>query len=389
MLTFANYRLPTSALALLRIWFAMGALLLGVAPDPSWMTNYPASFWRPAPGIGQLWGGVPPLSVIVGLRVVLLLALVALLVGWRTRFTSILVGVAGMTLSSIAYGFGKIDHLTLVLWAMAIFMSWSGWGNRWSLDERASREVPVAAWPIALAAAWYATGLATAGIVKYWGGWLGFDDQATYAYVVEYTYLHKSYGPLAPMLVGIEVPWAWEILDWATVTLELSPIFLLLRPTLLARAIALLMLFHISNALVLDINFAIFTLAYLPVLLLLFDDAVLDRACTYGENLVKKVVHLRRVALSAGLILAFVSWRGGLHLGIGDFLIPISLPVFVWLVKRDRLRVDGVPVGSVRAADGSGTGVVEEARQLPEGVPLPAAQLQMRLATHSFWLRLR
>ena len=335
MLSWRPYRLPEGGLALLRVWFSIGALTMGLVPDIAWMTHFPDSFWQPPPGVGQVWGGVPPLGVLVLIRAGLIVGLLALLVGWRTKATSILVGCVGIAISSIEYGFGKIDHGSTVVWVGLVVMGFSGWGNQLSVDRRSDRSVPPAAWPSAFVTAWFAVGLTTAAIEKLSNGWLDFSTQAVQNTVAKYTYVFDQYGPLAPRLLTIEGPWAWELMDWATVIIEIAPLFLLLRPSKLARFVPVLVSFHVVNVLVLDINFAIFTLAYLPVVLLLFDDQVLDRACGLIDQALRGRLVLRLAPIALGG-LALTAWMQvvGSSLGVLTFAIPFSLPLYVALVKR-------------------------------------------------------
>jgi hypothetical protein len=344
MLSYRQYRLPEGGLALLRVWFATGALTLGLVPDIAWTTRYPDSFWNPPPGLSQVWGSVPPLAVLVLIRAGLIVGLLALLVGWRTKATSILVGCVGIAISSVEYGFGKIDHGSTVLWVGLVVMGFSGWGNQLSIDRRSDRSVPPAAWPSAFVTAWFAVGLTTAAIEKLSNGWLDFSTQAVQNTVAQYTYVFNQYGPLAPKLLAIEGPWAWEPLDWATVIVELVPLLLLLRPSRLARFIPVLVSFHVLNVLVLDINFAIFTLAYLPVALLLFDDHLLNRACGLIARALKRQLIIRLAPIVLGG-LALTAWMQGVgnELGILAFAIPFSLPLYVALVKRGHLGAGSEP----------------------------------------------
>lgn len=335
MLSYRQYRLPEGGLALLRVWFAVGALTLGLVPDIGWMSSYPDHFWQAPPGLSQIWGGVPPLAVLVLIRAGLIVGLLALLIGWRTRATSILVGCLGIAISSIEYGFGKIDHGTTAVWVGIVVMGFSGWGNRLSADHQSDRSVPAAAWPSAFITAWFATGLATAAIGKFYGGWLDFSTQAVHNTVSKYTHAFAQHGPLAPKLLTIDLPWAWELMDWATVIIELVPLILLLRPSRLARFVPVLVSFHVANVLVLNINFAIFTFAYLPVVLLLFDDHVLDRACELLDRALRGRLVLRVAPMVLGG-LALIAWEQGIgsKIGVLAFLIPFSLPLYVARVNQ-------------------------------------------------------
>ena len=186
----------------------------------------------------------------------------ALLVGWHTRLVGLALAAVLLVGNTFEYAIGKINHDILLL-VVLVTMSFSGWGRRFSVDERRSVGMaPAAAWPVALLALVVGFAMFSAGLPKAMAGWLDPRTQSA-----EYHLLVNYYVFERPTVVGRlaldHVPTAgWEALDWATVGLELSflPAAFSRRATLAVCGLAVL--FHAVIHATMEISFSTNLLAY-------------------------------------------------------------------------------------------------------------------------------
>ncbi|CAN5827784.1 hypothetical protein BH23ACT10_BH23ACT10_17550 [soil metagenome] len=136
-------------------------------------------------------------------------------------------------------------------------MAFSNWGEAYSLDARAGRRGEGASgWPIALLALLLAFAMFTAAVPKVWGGWLDPSSQAVRGHLLQRFHAVGIDDYLAPMLVSAELPVvAWELLDYAAVLFETTFLAAVLRPRVFRWWLALAIVFHLTNLLVLNISF--------------------------------------------------------------------------------------------------------------------------------------
>lgn len=132
----SSYRASGRFLGIIRIWFAIFVLVFPISY--TWTSSLPAGFLQPRPGITWIFGDTVPLWLTVTLEVVRFCFALALLVGYRTFFASIGLGLTLVAGSAIIYSFGKLDHFILFE-LFPIFMAFAGWGNRFSLDALLKR----------------------------------------------------------------------------------------------------------------------------------------------------------------------------------------------------------------------------------------------------------
>ncbi|CAN5827838.1 hypothetical protein BH23ACT10_BH23ACT10_17560 [soil metagenome] len=108
---FAGYANTAEAAALYRIAFVTLVLVFQGPPTYAWIDETPEIFFRPpSMSLATVVGGRPPLSLLVALTVVVVILYVAVLFGYRTRWSSLLLGAALLIGNSFVYTFGKINH---------------------------------------------------------------------------------------------------------------------------------------------------------------------------------------------------------------------------------------------------------------------------------------
>jgi len=256
--------LPVTAegLALSRIFFAAYFLITGI-PTFSWVSRNPPGFFDPPQiSIANLFATFPPIGVMRGLDLVICLLLVFLLVGYKTKTSSILLTVAWILGNSFRFSFGKIDHSIMAVVTPGV-MAFSGWGAAYSIDARIRKAIPrVNAWPLTLLAVLLAFGYLSAGFPKLLS-WADFDlsTHGVRGWLVDGWYQLDRRKLLAPFAMSVHNPYVWEAMDLMAVVFECSFFFSLTRRGLFRAYLVIAIMFHLVNVLMLNISF----LTLLPV----------------------------------------------------------------------------------------------------------------------------
>ena len=258
---FEEYRIGERSLAVSRVLTAL-YLLAMVYPRYVRLAAFPSSFYAPALGLGAFFHDLPPawvLWLLFGATVSLTLAL---LVGWHTRASGLTLTALTVVGNSFEYAFGKIDHDILVLMVL-LTMSFSGWGRRYSVDARRAASLPpVTGWPLAMLALLVGFGMFSAGLPKVLTGWLDPSTQSAQAHIL-YNYYVLERPTLAGRLALDNTPaLAWEVLDWATVILELSFLPAAFSRRALLAVCGIAVFFHAAIHFTMEIPFHLNVLAY-------------------------------------------------------------------------------------------------------------------------------
>ena len=266
---FHEYDAPATGLPLFRIVLALLLLVLW-AYNAEWVTRLPDSFLDPRPGPFLLMQSVPPVQVIHAIEVARVLALGALLVGWRTPTASVLVSLLTMTVYGITYSFGKIDH-TILLAVTPMVLAPSGWGGRWSIDAWRGRRPPARGWPLALLAVTFGAAYANAGLAKAMGGWWHWDTQAAQGYVLRLVRM-KGDVPLGALMESLDAPVLWELVDVGTLAVEIGVLVCALRLRWFRSGLLALVALHVAIFLTMGIDFG--RMAYVYAAFLPWDRAM-------------------------------------------------------------------------------------------------------------------
>lgn len=252
----AAYRPSARQLGVYRMLYAATMLLLG-APRSLWIRGYPDAFYSPPPGPATLFSGFPSCAFFIVANGLLIVALVALLFGYRTRIAALGVAALILTLNTFEYSFGKINHDILVV-VIPLVLAFSSWGDALSLDARQrAQKAPsqVEGWPSALLALLLGLLMLAAAIPKVRYGWLRLDSQAVLAWVIAFNRVWVDGTRFGDAIVANHAPRIWEAFDWITVFLEASFLFAFLSPRWLRRVCALAVFFHAGILLTLNIFF--------------------------------------------------------------------------------------------------------------------------------------
>ncbi len=222
-----------------RILFVLMYLRFGVFET----TKIPAvALWQPV-GVFTWMDAPPPTAVIDAWRVLLVVGLFMLLVGYMGRLATLLVLVSGGLLDVLLMCYGKVDHGTIIFFHLVpAVMLFSVWGQTYSLAAL-QPDIPTqphdgswrVGWVLRYMLAVMAVLYATAGIHKLLGVWV------TVPGVVSNIVLHdaltdlgqgRTPGPLTPVIAfGADYRLFNEFLRWSVIALEtLFPLALINGP---------------------------------------------------------------------------------------------------------------------------------------------------------------
>lgn len=353
------YPASPSAASLYRIGFALYLLANRAMPRLTWMSAYPDEFYRPNPGLPAIWFGVLPTWALAALEIGLVAAIVALLVGWRTVWSSYAVGVGGLLVNSVYFSFGKIEH-TVLIWLIPLVFARCGWGSALSLDARAGRAEAVR--PVAVARAIFISGVLvavsffTAAVPKIGGGWLSLDQSATLSHLLALSDQLGRTRLLAGTARSLDVPLLWELADWLTVAFEGAMAVSLLWPVWQRRLILIAWLFHLSVLLTMNIGFVgpipVYPIYFIPLI-------PADAAQRIGRWVTRTLGSRSGPAILVGLAVAMgvvTLVSNGVWIAITEDLLgfePIQRDLALFLIGLVVLVVVAAFTGGYRS-DGAG-----------------------------------
>ncbi|MCW2798584.1 MAG: hypothetical protein JWQ70_56 [Aeromicrobium sp.] len=239
-------------LAVFRIIFASAVLLM--LPRVTLVAGRPDSFLAPPPGPFELMHTVPSEGMLLVLEILLMLAAASLCVGLFTTFSSLALSGLIMVNLGIEYSFGGLEH-TIFLVLVPLTLAFSGWGRQWSLDSLRTgvTDDDEPQWPLRLLAAGMGVAFVGAAIPKMQAGWLDPTTHAVQGFVLRLG-IHGHAIPMESVLDATP-GWTWEILDVATVALELVVVLTVIHWPSFRVALAVLCTFHLGVLVFLDISF--------------------------------------------------------------------------------------------------------------------------------------
>ena len=229
----------------------------------SWLSSMPPDFYAPPPGPMMLFDQFPPLLVFQIIHTVIVISLIAMLAGYRTRWSSVIAGVSILLLQGFIFSVGKINHEILVA-VVPILMAFSNWGERFSIDSfrKKNRDIITESWPLPLLAVIIGFMMFTAGFPKILGGWLDPSTQATYGHLLNQFFVKERQDLLSGFFVHLDSPIFWEFLDWATILFEVGFLISVYKIRWFRFFLGGAVLFHFSTMLTLNIAFLPNFLAY-------------------------------------------------------------------------------------------------------------------------------
>lgn len=254
---FESYSPSAPGLALYRI-FASLLFLFFLLPDfgfYSTLAFYPDDFFTPPPGPMMLFDSFPPAWLLQMIHLLLIFSWVCVLVGIKTKFTSVMAGVFMLIIQGFMFSLGKVNH-EILLSVTPIVMAFTNWGAALSYDSfKGSTPNKTEGWPLVLLSLFIGFMMFTAGVPKILGGWLDPSTQAAQGHLFNQYYVRGRQELLSGFAVQIDSTLIWEILDWATILFEAGFLIAVLKAGWFRLFVCFAVIFHFSTMMMLNIAF--------------------------------------------------------------------------------------------------------------------------------------
>ncbi len=249
-------------LAVVRVIVGLAILAMAV-PHGYSLAEAPAMLFSPPIGSPSLVPTPPGLTLLNFVNAATVVSASLLLLGAFTTVASLATTASMLTLYSIGYTTGKINH-NILLVLLPAFLAFSGWGrclsvrNRSVADPRTPEHQPsLAPWALVIALT-----MAYAGIGKLVTGWLDLDTQSSLGNLAQNHFISERHTLLRGWLIAGGAGWFHELVDWLTVIFELSLIPALFAPSLFRALLVVATAFHFAVLLMFGISFETNILAY-------------------------------------------------------------------------------------------------------------------------------
>lgn len=311
-------------MSVFRVLFSLHVLLFGIIPDVSFVADLPHSFFTPPLGLASLLPGFPSTPLCMLLHAATVVVAVAMLVGYRTRLSSLAFSLLCLFSYAIAYSLGKINHNTMYLLLPLVF-AFTDWGERYSVDAARRR---ASAHPssetlnsVRSSAALFCYSFAigwmffTAGIQKAVAGWCDVSSQATLGWFIQYQAGEQASQLLSPWLATIRSAVFWELADWFTVGFEVLFCCAAFRRQWMLLAFCCAIMFHNMVLHSLNIDSSGFMICYLAFAR--WDGTMLQR---WAERLTQLLAHRLLTLTLATMLIGIVITTGVLGTSIVDLL---------------------------------------------------------------------
>jgi len=350
---FNTFKVTPEGLALSRIFSALFILFFLIpgsgAQHFAYLSSMPADFYKPPPGPMMILDEFPPLYLFQAVHTVIIISLVAVFLGYYTKWASITAGLSILVLQGFIFSIGKVNHELLIA-LVPLVMAYSNWGARYSIDSiRGKTGLKVESWPLTLLALFIGFMMFTAGFPKILGGWLDPSTQAVQGHLYNQFFVRERDAFLASYFVQFENVLFWEFLDWATIFFEVGFLIAVIRAKWFKVFVCVAVFFHFSTMMMLNIAFLPNFLAYA---LFLPWKRIYDRihqVYVKMSGMTGEKSHYRSVYMFTGLLLIFftvIRWLSDLNFVLQDsdiylhesIFLFIALLTVIYLVFRTVLR---------------------------------------------------
>lgn len=300
-----SYRVTAEGLGLYRIFGALMILffLMPRSSEFAYLASLPDDFFAPPPGPMMFFEDFPPESLFWILHTCLFITLIMMLIGYKTKFSSVMSGVLLLTLQGFLFSVGKINHELLIA-VVPIVMAFSNWGAVYSVDQYliADKNKTVESWPISLLALFIGFMMFTAGFPKVLGGWLDPGTQATQGHFLNQYLVKGRDAFLADHAIGLRHILIWETMDWGTIIFEIGFFVSVLKARWFKLFVTVAVFFHFSTLMILNISFLPNFLAYAAFLNW---TRIYEKLCGFGERMARQnqLIEDYAIPIFTGLIL--------------------------------------------------------------------------------------
>lgn len=257
-----NVEVPSEALNVFRIIVAIWILLFHFESF-SWLGTLPDYLMKePILSGANIFRSYPDVRIFYFLDFIRLLCLLFLLLGIKARISGVIFFCITIFCKSFQYTLGSIEH-DFLLFFLIFVMSFSNWGTGYALVPDRKLNWLEDKYYLAIFAIVLCWGMFTAGLMK---GliWVDFDVNTSgfSRWLTEGYFIMERNRFLTEYMLSVD--WrVLEIMDYVAVIFELIPFALIMisrRAWLIWILVAII--FHITNILVLNINFITHFLVY-------------------------------------------------------------------------------------------------------------------------------
>jgi hypothetical protein len=239
------------------------------------IARLPRASWHPV-GVLRLLGVETPNVAPAVLEPLLAGLLVLLMIGLRVRVVTVAVLVTGVLLETFHQSYGKVEHATVFpVFYIPLFMAASTWGDTWSLDALLRRRAGAVAvetdddgwrnaWPIRATLLMLVALFASAALAKcVLGDWLSGESTLPNLLLrknVEAVLNGVPVNPVAPLIASR--PLLSAACHWGLLLFEGLFAVVMLGGHVRGAYLALTLVFHALNALVLVVTFTPILVTY-------------------------------------------------------------------------------------------------------------------------------
>lgn len=264
---FETYEVTNEGLGLFRICSSLFLLFFLIPghglPHYQFLASLSDDFYLPPPGPMMLLDGFPPFIVFQVIYGLIILFTFGMLIGYRTKITSILAGISIFMMQGLIYSIGKVNHEILVA-IFPILMAFTNWGNSFSIDSlrNLNENKKPESWPLVLLSLFIGFMMFTAGFPKILGGWLDPSTHAVRSHFFRQYFVHGRQAFLAPYAINFENGFFWELLDWVTIVFEIGFLFAVRKAKWFRFFLIVAVFFHFSTMMLFNISFLHNFMAY-------------------------------------------------------------------------------------------------------------------------------
>nr|WP_163381271.1 HTTM domain-containing protein [Cyclobacterium sp. SYSU L10401] len=289
-------------LGLTRILFCLGFFIFDL-PQFIEIASFELVFFDPPPGISRLIGPITSEDFWWTFDLILRISFALILIGFRTKASSIIFGLLLLFGFTYDYSYGKINHNIFPV-IFPLLMAFTNWGGALSIDalrNRTRNKIPKG-WPLTFLSFLLGWGYFTAGLPKLIGGWLDVSYSTTAGFILRRYYSGADPMYLNEMFVKINNLFIYKILDYSTLLFELGFILTIFWSALFLRAIGIAAMFHLGVLLTVNIPFSLHVLVFLPYIIYFY----FDNNSQFSERAKHFFSRNKKVFLTIGLILCVV-----------------------------------------------------------------------------------
>lgn len=296
--------ISSKGLSAFRVFFSAYLLIVGDGTYARLITPHNQVLYDPKRSLAVFFE-LPSQTFFIGLDYLILILLVLVLVGYQTRWSTLLLGICFLIGKSFEYSFGKISHGELLVMLTPIIFSFSNWGAYYSIDSKSSTFKKIHRWPITLFVLLFAIAMFSAGLEKIEGGWLLIKFDAV-RYIMYRGLLYEKIGILTELTLNISSGIFWELIDYSVVIFEVGFLIAIIKANWFRFWIILAVIFHLSVWVFMDVTFSDNLICYL---LFINWGFVLDRL---KLDIILERIYSRIKLLHVGLavvIMSFIKWQ--------------------------------------------------------------------------------